>query len=107
MFPACANIQPLAYAQGLAKAVEKHGGRIYENTRVMNTDQTYVRAAATQGPFRAYQRCEVRWKPSEQNEDRTRTSFTLLSNSVYHVMHPSTNATTGYRAICICPRLRR
>ena len=50
MFPGCADLQPLAYVQGLAKAVEKAGGRIYENTRVMNTDKTYVRASATQHP---------------------------------------------------------
>ena len=50
LFPDCADLQPLAYVQGLAKAVEKAGGRIYENTRVMNTDKTYVRAAATQHP---------------------------------------------------------
>ncbi len=50
LFPDCADLQPLAYVQGLAKAVEKLGGRIFENTRVMNTDKTYVRAAATQHP---------------------------------------------------------
>ena len=44
MFPGCGDFQPLDYIQGLAKAFEKHGGRIYENTRVMNTDKTYVRA---------------------------------------------------------------
>ena len=53
VFPGCADFQPLAYVQGLAKAVEKLGGRIFENTRVMNTDKTYVRARATQHPTRA------------------------------------------------------
>ncbi|CAL5220892.1 g2983 [Coccomyxa viridis] len=43
LFPDCADLQPLAYVQGLAKAVEKLGGRIFENTRVMNTDKTYVK----------------------------------------------------------------
>ena len=52
LFPDCADLQPLAYVQGLAKAVEKLGGRIYENTRVMNTDKTYVRADAIQHPPR-------------------------------------------------------
>ena len=55
MFPGCADFQPLAYVQGLAKAVEKLGGRIFENTRVMNTDKTYVRAIATQHPTWALQ----------------------------------------------------
>lgn len=47
MFPGCGDFQPLDYVQGLAKAFEKHGGRIYENTRVMNTDKSYVRALPT------------------------------------------------------------
>lgn len=44
MFPGCADFQPLQYIQGLAEAFKKAGGRIYEDTRVMNTDKTYVRA---------------------------------------------------------------
>ena len=41
-FPGCGQFQPLAYLQGLAKAIEKHGGRIHENTRVMSTEKTEV-----------------------------------------------------------------
>ena len=44
MFPGCANFQPVQYIQGLAEAFKKAGGRIYEDTRVLSTDKTYVRA---------------------------------------------------------------
>lgn len=44
LFPGCANFQPLQYIQGLAEAFKKAGGRIYEDTRVLSTDKTYVRA---------------------------------------------------------------
>ena len=49
-FPGCGQFQPLAYLQGLAKAVEKHGGRIHENTRVMSTEKTEVRLPRYPGP---------------------------------------------------------
>ena len=49
-FPGCGQFQPLAYLQGLAKAVELHGGRIHENTRVMSTEKTEVRLQQYPGP---------------------------------------------------------
>ena len=33
-FPGCANLDPVKYLQGLAKAVAARGGQIFENTRV-------------------------------------------------------------------------
>ena len=52
-FPGCGQFQPLTYLQGLAKAVEKHGGRIHENTRVMSTEKTEVRLQRYPGPHLA------------------------------------------------------
>lgn len=43
-FPGCADFHPLDYVKGLAKAVEKHGGRIYESTHVMSTEKTEARS---------------------------------------------------------------
>ena len=34
MFPGCVNIHPLSYVNGLADAVVKHGGHIFENSLV-------------------------------------------------------------------------
>lgn len=37
------NINPVKYAEGLADAITKHGGRIFENTRVRKFDNKEVR----------------------------------------------------------------
>ncbi len=34
MFPGCVNIHPLSYVNGLADAVVKHGGHVFENSLV-------------------------------------------------------------------------
>ena len=36
------NINPVKYAEGLADAITKHGGRIFENTRVRKFDNKEV-----------------------------------------------------------------
>ncbi|KAL3688749.1 hypothetical protein R1sor_015058 [Riccia sorocarpa] len=53
-YPNCAEFHPLMYIEGLAQAVEKYGGKIYENTRaytieagkVVTDDKKTVRAGA-------------------------------------------------------------
>ena len=45
VFPGCADFQPLLYLNGLAQAITaKHGGRIFEHSRVMQTQGKKARA---------------------------------------------------------------
>ena len=44
VFPGCADFQPLLYLNGLAEAVVKYGGKIYEHSRVMQTKGKKARA---------------------------------------------------------------
>ena len=43
VFPGCADFHPLLFLNGLAEAVVKHGGKIYEHSRVMQTKGKKVR----------------------------------------------------------------
>ncbi|KAK9836086.1 hypothetical protein WJX81_000189 [Elliptochloris bilobata] len=43
LFPRCGDFHPLMYLEGLADAITKNGGRIFENTRVRQTEGKEVR----------------------------------------------------------------
>ena len=44
LFPGCANLQPLHYVNGLARAItQKYNGRIFENSRVTKMNGKHVR----------------------------------------------------------------
>lgn len=47
-FPRCANFDPLKYTQGLAEAISKKGGAIFETTRVKNGEGSKVTTVAGQ-----------------------------------------------------------
>ena len=61
-FPGCANIQPLHYVNGLARALtQKYGGRIFENSRVTKMNGKHVRRHRPLAlwPMQAKRDCEA------------------------------------------------
>lgn len=46
-FPRCATFNPLAYAKGLASAIQRHGGIIHEQSRAQTPDGNTVACKAT------------------------------------------------------------
>ncbi|KAK9867958.1 hypothetical protein WJX84_004620 [Apatococcus fuscideae] len=45
-FPRCANFDPIKYSKGLAEAIAKRGGQIYESSRVKSSDGGKVQTVA-------------------------------------------------------------
>lgn len=49
-FPGSADFNPVEYCRGLAKAFVKHGGKLYEDTRVLKTEGNQVCILHTGAP---------------------------------------------------------